>query len=134
MQPDAQALLGLMTIVLLPLIAWLGTRQINRVDKDIASTREECSRELAEAKRVRDGQMNSMRESLERGAREIEKRTEEAHMLAVRALDSLNTHRIHVAESFVSAKRYEAFEGKIMDSLERIEAKLDRKVDKAGHD
>jgi hypothetical protein len=55
---------------------------------------------------------------------------EEAKAVAIRALDELNRHKLHVAEHYVTAPRLESLESKIMDSLKRIEEKLDQKVDK----
>lgn len=62
-----------------------------------------------------------------------EEKAKEAKELAVSALDKLNLHKLHVAEQYVHAERFTAFESAIFRKLDTIEAKLDGKQDKAGH-
>ena len=54
----------------------------------------------------------------------------EAEKLAISALDKINQHRLHVAESYTSLKRFEGFETALFKKLDSIEDKLDGKVDK----
>ena len=62
----------------------------------------------------------------------------EAEALAIRALDTINQHKLHVAENYTSLKRLEALEAALFKKLDTIEGKLDMKADKpnhpAGHD
>ena len=59
------------------------------------------------------------------------KRAEAAHELAVEAHEALHAHRLHIAEYYVSVKRFEGFEAALFKKLDSIEEKLDRKADKS---
>ena len=110
----ATLLVGAVTLVLLPLLAFLGSRQLKRMDEDELAGRQTAAANLKTATDA------------------IAERMQETHGLAVRGLDELNRHKLHIAENYVSTKRFEGFEAALFKKLDVIEDKLDRKVDK-GH-
>lgn len=113
MQIEAATLLvGAVTLILLPLLAFLGSRQLSRVDKDIADGRASAEKALKETEAS------------------LMLRADEGHALAVRALDKLNEHKTHVAETYTSLQRFEGFESALFKKLDSIESKLDGKADK----
>lgn len=57
-------------------------------------------------------------------------KTKDAEALAVRALEKLNEHKLHVAQDYISLAMFEKFEERLFDELETIKGKLDRKADK----
>jgi hypothetical protein len=61
---------------------------------------------------------------------EAMKTAEEGKALAIEALRRYNELRIMVAEEYVSNGRFEGFEKTLFQKLDRIELKLDQKVDK----
>lgn len=57
-------------------------------------------------------------------------RAEEALSTAERSRQELHDHKLHVAENYISVKRFEGFETAIFKKLDAIENKLDGKADK----
>lgn len=58
------------------------------------------------------------------------KKADDAHARADHAIEQLHQNKLHVAENYVSLKRFESFEGAIFDKLDAIADKIDKKADK----
>lgn len=58
------------------------------------------------------------------------KKADDAHARADHAVDQLHQIKLHVAENYVSLKRFESFEKAIFDKLDAISDKIDKKADK----
>lgn len=65
--------------------------------------------------------------------KEVTAISDEAKALAIDALDKLHAHKLHIAENYISVKRFEGFEATLFKKLDSIESKLDGKQDKAGN-
>lgn len=81
---------------------------------------------------------NRIKEAKEEGMRqaaiaiaEVQKIADEGKKLAIEAKKDLGELKVHIAENYISVKRFEGFETALFKKLDSIEGKLDKKADKA---